>query len=167
MAKQYPNSGTISKLLNNIGIRIERRKSIKENIFVLVAILVEIAILSPKVHQLVLACISNLISRIETNEEKKVIIEQVRAKLNSLPNIGHIQIWLQRVTYKLDMEAGGNPYQEPLCQLVVGNTVDLWNLDWLKDSLQKGLPILQICDTKKRDSMVPFIEVNEISIFDY
>lgn len=167
MAKQYPNSGTISKLLNNIGIRIERRKSIKENIFVLVAILVEIAILSPRVHQLVLACISNLISRIETNEEKKVIIEQVRAKLNSLPNIGHIQIWLQRVTYKLDMEAGGNPYQEPLCQLVVGNTVDLWNLDWLKDSLQKGLPILQICDTKKRDSMIPFIEVNEISIFDY
>lgn len=167
MAKQYPNSGTISKLLNNIGIRIERRKSIKENILVLVAILVEIAILSPKVHQLVLACISNLISRIETNEEKKVTIEQVRAKLNSLPNIGHIQIWLQRITYKLDLEAGGNPYQERLCQLIVGNAVNLWNLDWLKDNLQKGLPILQICDTKKRDSMVPFIEVNEISIFDY
>lgn len=167
MAKQYPNSGTISKLPNNIGIRIERRKSIKENILVLVAILVEIAILSPKVHQLVLACISNLISRIETNEEKKVTIEQVRAKLNSLPNIGHIQIWLQRITYKLDLEAGGNPYQERLCQLIVGNAVNLWNLDWLKDNLQKGLPILQICDTKKRDSMVPFIEVNEISIFDY
>lgn len=167
MAKRYPNSGTISKLLNNIGIRIERRKSIKENILVLVAILVEIAILSPKVHQLVLACISNLISRIETNEEKRVTIEQVRAKLNSLPNIGHIQIWLQRITYKLDMEAGGNPYQEPLCQLVEGKPADLWNLDWLKDSLKARLPILQVCDTNKRDSMVPFIEVNEISIFDY
>ena len=65
------------------------------------------------------------------------------------------------------MEAGGNPYQEPLCQLVEGNAVDLWNLDWLKDNLKAGLPILQVCDTKKRDSMVPFIEVNEISIFDY
>lgn len=167
MAKRYPNSGTISKLLNNVGIRIETGKSIKENILVLVAILVEIAILSPKVHQLVLACISNLISRIETNEEKRATIEQVRAKLNSLPNIGHIQIWLQGITYKFDLEAGGNPYQEPLCQLVVGNAVNLWNLDWLKDSLQKGLPILQICDTKKRDAMVPFIKVNEISIFDY
>ena len=167
MAKRYPNSGTISKLLNNIGIRIERRKSIKENILVLVAILVEIAILSPKVHQLVLVCISNLISRIETNEGKRATIEQVRAKLNSLPNIGHIQIWLQRITYKLDMEAGGNPYQEPLCRLEEGKSVDLWNLDWLKDSLKAGLPILQVCDTKKRASMVPFIEVNEISIFDY
>lgn len=167
IAKRHPNSGTISRLLNNIGLRIEKRKSIKENILVLVAILVETAILSPKVHQLVLACISNLISRIETNEEKRAAIEQVRAKLNSLPNIGHIQIWLQRITYKLDMEAGGNPYQEPLCQLVEGNAVDLWNLDWLKDNLKAGLPILQVCDTKKRDSMVPFIEVNEISIFDY
>lgn len=167
IAKRYPNSGTISKLLNNITIRIEKRKSIKENILVLVAILVEIAILSPKVHQLVLACISNLISRIKFNEEKKAIVDQVRTKLNYLPNIGHIQIWLQRITYKLDIETGGNLYQEPLCQLVEGNAVDLWNLDWLKDGLKAGLPILQVCDTKKRDSMVPFIEVNEISIFDY
>lgn len=167
IAKRYPNSGTISKLLNNITIRIEKRKSIKENILVLVAILVEIAILSPKVHQLVLACISNLISRIKFNEEKKAIVDQVRTKLNSLPNIGHIQIWLQRITYKLDIETGGNLYQEPLCQLVEGKAVDLWNLDWLKDDLKAGLPILQVCDTKKRDSMVPFIEVNEISIFDY
>ena len=167
IAKRYPNSGTISKLLNNISIRIEKRKSIKENILVLVAILVEIAILSPKVHQLVLACISNLISRIKFNEEKKAIVDQVRTKLNSLPNIGHIQIWLQRITYKLDIETGGNLYQEPLCQLVEGKAVDLWNLDWLKDDLKAGLPILQVCDTKKRDSMVPFIEVNEISIFDY
>ena len=167
IAKRYPNSGTISKLLNNISIRIEKRKSIKENILVLVAILVEIAILSPKVHQLVLACISNLISRIKFNEEKKAIVDQVRTKLNSLPNIGHIQIWLQRITYKLDIETGVNLYQEPLCQLVEGKAVDLWNLDWLKDDLKAGLPILQVCDTKKRDSMVPFIEVNEISIFDY
>ena len=65
------------------------------------------------------------------------------------------------------MEAGGNPYQEPLCRLEEGKSVDLWNLDWLKDSLKAGLPILQVCDTKKRASMVPFIEVNEISIFDY
>lgn len=167
IAKRYPNSGTISSLLNNIGIRIEKRKSIKENILVLVAILVEIAILSPKVHQLVLACISNLISRIEINEEKIDVIEQVLAKLNSLPNIGHTQIWLQRITYKLDMGAGGYPYQEPLCQLVEGKAVDLWNLNWLKDNFKAGLPILQVCDTNKRDSMVPFIDVNEISIFDY
>lgn len=167
IAKRYPNSGTISRLLNNIGIRIEKRKSIKENILVLVAILVEIAILSPKVHQLVLACISNLISRIETNEEKRAAIEQVRAKLNSLPNIGHTQIWLQRITYKLDREAGVCPYQEPLCRLMWEEKVNLWNLDWLRDDLKEKLPILDVCDTEKRDSMVPFIEVNEISIFDY
>lgn len=103
-------------------------------------------------------------------KKKKAIVDQVRTKLNSLPNIGHIQIWLQRITwitYKLDIEAGGNLYQEPLCQLVEEKAVDLWNLDSLKDGLKVGLPILQVCDTKKRDSMVPFIEVNEISIFDY
>lgn len=169
IAKKYPNSGSVAKLLNNIGVRIEQAKSIAENITVLIAILVEIAVLSPKSHQLILTCISNLTNRIEDRETKEHLISETRRKLSTLPNIGHIQIWLQRMTYQLDKDCKDeqDKYGEDLCKLVEGKSVQLWNLDWLKDDLQKDFPIDKICDTKKRDKMTPCIKMEEVSIFGY
>lgn len=165
IAKRYPNSGTVSKLLNNICARVEKKKII-EDVFVLVAILVEIAILSPKFHELILACISNFLDTIQEKEKKIALIKQVQEKFNTLPNIGHIQIWLQRITYKLDVEINADTYEEPLCKLVQGEEVFLWNLDWLKDSIKENINTSSICKRDKLERMTSIIKLEEIAIYD-
>ena len=63
-----------------------------------------------------------------------------------MPNIGHIQIWMQRITIPLDKKYGNNPYSETLCKIIYGDHNELWNLDWLKPDLCADIPIDKICD---------------------
>ena len=167
IAKRYPNSGTICMLMTNISKRIQNHDIMHENINVLVAIVIEIAINSPKVYQQVLACISNLVNRIDDEDEKISLIKDVYNKLSTLPNIGHIQIWMQRITVPIDKKSGDNPYEETLCKIIYGEQCELWNLDWLKPELQAGLPIDKICDEDTLREMVPFIAIEEVDMFSY
>lgn len=166
IAKQYPNSGTVCMLMTNISKRIQDNEKIHENINILVAIVIEIAVNSPKIYQQSLACISNLINRLD-EEEKISLIKDVYNKLSSLPNIGHIQIWMQRITISIDKKSGNNPYEEALCKIIYGDKIELWNLDWLKPELCAELPIDKICDNKALSEMVPYIRIEEVDIFSY
>ena len=167
IAKQYPNSGTTCMLMTNISKRIQDDATIYENIHVLIAIVIDIAINSPKIYQQALACISNLINRIEDEEIKINLIKDVYNKLSALPNIGHIQIWMQRITIPLDKKYGNNPYSETLCKIIYGDHNELWNLEWLKPDLCVDLPIDKICDNKVLGEMVPYIKIEEVDVFGY
>jgi len=168
ISKKYPNSGTVIKLLMTFCHRIQKRKEIKENATVLIAVLLDITLKSPKAYQQTLACISFLLYKFKFEESVKNIISEIYSKLKTLPNIGHIQIWLQRITYPVDRQNDGEiPYDELLCKIVNGEKISLWNLDWLKPELYVDLPIERICDCTKRDSMTSFIKADEVDIFEY
>ena len=167
IAKQYPNSGTTCMLMTNISKRIQDDAAIYENIHVLIAIVIDIAINSPKIYQQALACISNLINRIEDEEIKINLIKDVYNKLSTLPNIGHIQMWMQRITIPLDKKYGNNPYSETLCKIIYGDHNELWNLEWLKPDLCADLPIDKICDNNALGEMVPYIKIEEVDVFSY
>ena len=172
ISKTYQNSGTICKLLSNIGVRIEKMNKIKGNIQVLIAILTEIIMKNPAVLPQAITCISSLIQVIAINNDKRNntdniinnIIDNIYNRLNLLPNIGYIQIWMQRLTYKvLDKKY---EYDEPLCKLVQDEEIkELWNLEWLEPSLRNKISLSSICDRVKRDSMSPTIKTDETMIF--
>lgn len=167
IAKQYPNSGIVCMLMTNISKRIQDHKKIHENINVLVAIVVEIAINSPKIYQQSLACISNLTNRIDDEGDRIGLIKDVYNKLSALPNIGHIQIWMQRLTIPIDKKHEKNPYEETLCKVIYGDQCNLWNLEWLKPELYAELPIDKICEKEILREMGPFIEIEEVDVFSY
>ena len=109
--------------------------------------------------------ISKLLQKFPTTAERKEIVNDLYRKYERMPNIGELQIWLQRITYKMP-----NPidYTEPICQIVAGVAdVNLWNLDWIADEYKKNFPLSSICTDWIRDSFTPIIDIDEISLFDY
>lgn len=82
-----------------------------------------------------------------------------------LPNVGHLQIWMQRVSLGMKTDI---MYTEPLCRIIAKDpNISLWNNSWLKNNLIKDFPLLSIGSELLINSQKPTIELDEISIFDY
>jgi len=138
----YPNSGTLIKELQNIFNRINRETSKKqktkyflerENIFVLVSIIADIAYHNPRTYSISIAILSKLFSLINNEHRVLSIVKKVLRKFKNIPNTGHMQIWLQRAIIKVD-----NPpfkFNEKICKLINGREVTLWNNDWLHPNM--------------------------------
>lgn len=164
--KQYPNSGTLIKLLTIFSQRLrqDKRPMDEQDIEVLIAIFTEVALGSPKVYKLVLHLISYLVNKLETTEERERMVRAVYQKFRMIPNIGELQIWMQHITYQMP---DGIDYTEPLCRIVAGEKgVELWNNDWVKKEYRKGFPQNKICSDWIRDSFTPVIDIDEVSLFE-
>lgn len=164
-SRKCPNSGTLCKLLNSFIDRVAKRKRISEDITVLSSILVEITINSPKTYSNAISAISQLIHKLPKQSEKEVLIRRIANKLTMLPNVGHLQIWMQRVSLGMKTDI---TYTEPLCRIIAKDpNISLWNNSWLKNNLIKEFPLLSIGSELLINSQKPTIELDEISIFDY
>ena len=162
--KAYPNSGTMPKLLNIFSARLRASKlpMKDEDRQVMIAILTEVALGSPKVYGLVLHLISYLVDKMEDDEVKAKVIQSVYQKFTRMPIIGEVQIWMQHITFKMP---SGIDYTEPLCKIVAGEKdVKLWNLDWLKDEYKKKFPLADMCTDKARESINSVIHIDEVAL---
>lgn len=123
------------------------KRIIKENTKVLASIASQIAVENNSATLLVLRIISRLLTDLkEYPEEREEIVDLVRRKFINLPNSTYLQLWLQNMTMGLDCSRGECPYEMSLCQIAMGDFIDIWNNSWLQPSLLKGLPIDSICD---------------------
>ncbi len=155
----------MSKLLDKFLKRLILHKGHEENYKVLSAIAVEIAINSPRVYNQVISIVSHFISRLGSDQGREEIVKNIFQKCNRLPNVGYLQIWLQRITYKMNADMG---YTEPLCKIVNDEPgISLWNNDWLKDDLVKGFPTYDIKTNWLVDLFTPIISADEVSMFSY
>lgn len=166
-SQKYPNSGTIVRLVNNLAQRLQRRTSLNENFYVLVAIVVEIALHNPKVYNSTLSIVSKLIMFLDSEEKRKQMRKDVFEKLKVLPNTGHIQIWMQSITLKDDLADNVNPYDEPLCRLVFGINEHLWDNSWLPPLLLQSFREELICNKTELEKISPVINIEDISLFDW
>lgn len=163
-AKEFPNSGTLKKLLTTFSKRLHKRKQAVNNPEILIAILTEIALGSPKCYSIVLQLCSVLINKLSTTSEREEIVNDIYKKFQMIPNIGELQIWMQRITYQW-----ANPinYTESICK-IVANVPDvmLWNNEWVADVYKEGFPQYEICTNWLRDCYTPIIDIDEVSLFD-
>jgi hypothetical protein len=163
-AKEFPNSGTLRKLLTTFSKRLHKRKQAVNNPEILIAILTEIALGSPKCYSIVLQLCSVLINKLSTTSEREEIVNDIYKKFQMIPNIGELQIWMQRITYQWS-----NPinYTESICK-IVANVPDvmLWNNEWVADVYKDGFPQYEICTNWLRDCYTPVIDIDEVSLFD-
>lgn len=163
-SKEYPNSGTLTKLLTLFTQRLEKKIGECGEILVLISIFTDIALSSPKTYKIVLAIISKLITKVKTTDQREKIVNDIYEKFQRFPNIGEIQIWLQRITYKLPHPI---PYTEDLCRIVAKETgVLLWNNDWVDDAYKLHFPQEKICTDWIRNHFTPVIDIDEVSLFD-
>ena len=163
-AKEFPNSGTLRKLLTIFSERLSKWKKIVKDPEILIAILTEIVLGSPRCYPIVLQLCSVLINNLSTTAERENVVKNIYEKFQLIPNIGELQIWMQRITYKW-----GNPiaYSEPICKIVANEPdVMLWNNDWVADEYKDAFPQYEICTNWLRDCYTPVIDIDEVSLFD-
>lgn len=139
LGKEYPNSGSLYKetkhFLDWLQFKDKSEEGLQiQSIDVLVSILVNLAYNNPRLFSLVAASISFLISKIEDKQSQKQTLLKIINKFSQLPNTSYLNIWLQRLTIKIDPSIS---YTGKLCKKVIEKNVEIWNSVWLNDKFKK------------------------------
>lgn len=164
LSEKFPNSGSLRKALDKFFKRIQGLSETKENIRVLISILIDIAFKNPSTYPIACGVLSKLLSLIDDEEEQEEILEQIKTKFSRIPNTGHIKIWLQRVTLKIDREI---EYDELLCQRVNDGSIKIWNSDWLNDDINEIINDAELIDEDVIEEIDKVITTEEIILFGY
>lgn len=164
LAKRFPNSGIICTLLSSLYKRLEKRKRlIKDNPRILIAIVCEIAMNSPRSYNWVIAILSLLFTFLKDMKEIEQLSHQIFVKFSQLPNIGYLQVWLQRLLLPLGISTIN--YTEGLCKLATGEDYSIWNLSWIKPSKCANFPLDSICNRNTIQQLSNRIKSNEVAVF--
>lgn len=160
LGKQHPNSGMLFRETSQFLEWLKKRPSSyykrkNRSPEVLISILVNLAYNNPRLFPLVTASLSFFISEIECPAKQKELVEKIKNKFMQLPNTDFLNIWLQRLTIKIDSRL---EYPGKLCKKVVDNNIELWNSEWLDNNRLKG--IILKTEIIKRDTIanieIPF-----------
>ena len=167
---EHPNGGSLLKPLSLFYDQIKKLKKIDSPIQ-LISIAVDIAYASPRTFPICAAIISKILTIIK-GTDRAAIVKQIHRKLLELPNMGHMEIWLQRIcipyTYEID-------FKERICRLVNesaqslwNDELKLWNNDWISSEDLKGaLDSKQIIVNSKLKTLDKVIQKSEFSVFPY
>jgi hypothetical protein len=161
LSDKFPNSGSLSKALGQFYERIEGKTKLY-NIEVLISILVDIMYKNPRTYPISSAILSKLLSLLNDPNKRDRILKSILTKFEKIPNIGHIKIWLQRLTIKLDRL---KVYDEDLCHKVNDLSFQIWNSDWLNDNLKTLISTIPIIDEQIIQGIDVVINQTEVQLF--
>jgi hypothetical protein len=158
----FPNAGSLTGALARFHKRLSK-VSRSQNPRVLISIACDIAYSNPRTFPVCAAIISMLLRALKTRAERIEVTKLIHSKLSQLPNTGHMEVWLQRISYAFAPKA---EFREALCELAKGKPVEVWNNDWIgSEKLKKALSAANIVDKRKLKSLKYVIKPKEIEIF--
>jgi len=187
-SESYSNSGSVVTALTKfdkiiskiIGYRGNKYKKIN-NIRILskgaevaISILAEIASHSPRVIPRAMRLISILIFNIDNDKKKEEIMRFILNKIMNVGDHGHLETWVQRVTYPYERSNKFShlKYNERLCKVVKGESshYEIWNNNWLdRNSTQQGsiikcLEVNDFIDREESNQLSDKISKVELSL---
>ncbi|MGE3062556.1 MAG: RNA-directed DNA polymerase [bacterium] len=159
--EKHPNSGTIVRTLTSLYKIQGKRHFKKEDVDVIISILVNIALKSPRSYPIIAAMISQFSEKMNP-EDKKILVSRILARFSQIPNTGYLEIWLQRICLGIDI-----PYKEEICRMVQNenNNVVIWNMNWLEKKDYKIDFERIIIDEKKLKRTPNTITQEEVDLF--
>ena len=117
---------------------------------------------NPRTYAVCAAILSKLLTFLKT-DNKKIVLEKIQRKFKKIPNTGHLQIWLQRISQP---EFQDMQYDEPLCQLVAGQPATIWNVDWISSNeLKQAIDAGSVIDKDRLEKVEPIITSDEFELF--
>ncbi len=165
LSESHPNSGSLTRALSDFQRRIVGKKLSGSSVLPMISIAVDIGMRNPKAHPLIAAILSKLLACLGSDASRTEVFGKIRKRFSSVPNTGHLQIWLQRISVTFDQTI---KFDEPLCQLVVGDDIVLWNNDWIGSAKLKALiKPEKIVNNKALTKMEEVIPASEVQLFDY
>lgn len=161
---KWPNSGSVNKALDQFYSRIYPLSLFKEqDERVLISILVDIAQNNPKSWPVVVSILSKIFSLEPDKKEIEDYVNKIQAKFSETPNVGHLDVWMQRLTYKWLPK---KQYDEGLCKIISGESNDiLWDVSWLKKDIQDVVRQTSIIDRNILETMDMVIQPSEVELF--
>lgn len=160
-ADKHVNSGQLNKILTCYYKNLEINCKI-DNIGVLISIITNLAYHNPSIYPICAAILSKLLNCIKNTSEKQVYLKKIIAKFNTLPNTNFMDIWLQRISYKI-LET--LEYSDKLCKIVTKKESTIWNSNWLNGNLRKSIDEFDIVDRNILKTISSLITQNEIDAF--
>lgn len=161
-ATQFPNAGSLLVALDEFYKRLVRLRSVK-NSLQLISIVIDIGYNSPRCFPACAAIVSKLLSMLRTKAEKARSVERIRRRLDQLPNNGHLEVWLQRISYPFNPNL---TYKEQLCRLVEGSTEELWNNSWITDTTLKAkVAPKAVLNRSRLKAIRPIVPRSEFVVF--
>ena len=162
-SRNHPNAGSLDPSMEDYYKRLGMEKY--DFPLPLIAIVVDIAYRNPRTYARAAAILSKLINFLGAESEKQEIVKKIRDKFSQIPNTGHLEIWLQRISLPYDSDIN---FSEPLCQLVLQKDKEIWNNGWISCiNLKKAIDPSKIVD---RDELTntrsqPVISIEEVELF--
>ncbi len=155
LGKEYPNSGSLYRETKNFLDWLRAKESSEvglsiDNPDVLISLLVNLAYNNPRLFALVTASLSFLIPKIKSVEAQRALLIKIKDKFNQLPNTAYLNIWLQRITIKVDPSI---TYSSKLCEKVLDKSVQIWNSEWLNPKIKKLLEEAEMIKTEVIENM--------------
>ena len=161
LSDKFPNSGSLSKALGKFYKRIQGLTELY-NIEVLISILVDIMYKNPRTYPIASAILSKLLSLLNDPTKRDRVLQSTMTKFAKIPNTGHIKIWLQRLTIKIDRP---KLYNEDLCKKVNDPAIQIWNSDWLNNTLKTLIATTPIIDEQIIQDIDVVINQTEVQLF--
>lgn len=161
LSGKFPNSGSLTKALEKFYSRIKDLTELND-IRVLISILVDIIYNNPRTYPIASAILSKLLFLLNDATQRDGILQSIMAKFEKIPNTGHIKIWLQRLTIKIDRLKA---YEENLCKKVNDPTQQIWNSDWLDNAFKTLIDTTPIVDEQIIQDIDVVIDQTEVELF--
>jgi len=162
LSNEFPGSGSLNVALNQFHKRIINIKKLDKDIVPWISIIVDIAYRNPRTYPISAAILSKLVSLLNSDDQKRDIFKKIVSRFSKIPNTGHLMIWLQRITLPFDKDYA---YEEPVCQLIAGKQVQIWNSEWLNNRLKNLIDPKKIIDSEKIKKLSPVIQKQEVELF--
>ncbi len=162
-ARRYPNTGAIKRLADNAFQRISKITDVPEDLGVQVAIVCDIAAVSPGAFPALSGVLAKLIS-LAPEQARRQMWEKVAKKMQRIPHNSHLEVWLQRVTKAKGVGLIFNS-SEPICKIVNGQDAQLWNNDWISNqALLQALDVTKIVISRPEE-LDPVPNTEELALF--
>lgn len=134
-----------------------------ENAEVIISVAVNMAIKNPRYYNWCMAVVSVMLDF--CNKRTRVrLIKDIKTRFNSIPNTGLLDLWLHRVSIKIDDSI---VYGEPLTKLVdksLSNT-QIWDCNWVKKDIKNIVDNAKVVDEKVLAEMSVVISPPETDKF--
>ncbi len=169
LAKQFPNSGSLVRALNDFYDFLESKKLYKKNVLPLISIIVDIAHKNPRTYKNASAIISLFLASTGFTEKDKIkYLKIIIKKFNDIPNVDHLEIWLQRIAFGIKINDDMESYfKNNLCKIASREKdIKIWNFSWLNND-KKLNDILEtsIIDENIMKELSPVITKEEKDLF--
>ena len=172
---RHPNSGSVSRQLTQYHRELlsflDDKNSLREyeRADVMLGIVSSIAVKNPKYYNIAMA-VASLLVRGAEESQRQGLVGRLLAKFDKIPNTGLLDIWVQRISYPIDVDKSFNEeLTKVVNELEVADNSNVWNVDWLKDQMKKVVVETKVVDVailkKIRENEQIAMSVAEVDLF--